>query len=70
MFFLNRYSNLYLNNLKNKSIHKKLDKLARDMNKFPCKTWKKKSKERIKCLTRKRKQKQKQKQKLKNKYKN
>jgi len=67
MFFLNRYSNLYLNNLKNKSNHKKLDKLARDMNKLPCKTWKKKSKERIKCLTRKRKQKHLKK--LKNKYK-
>ena len=67
MLFLNRYSNKDLNNLKNKSIHKKLDKLARDINKFPCKTWKKKSKERIKCLTRK--QKQKQKRKLKNKYK-
>lgn len=41
MFFLNRYSNLYLNNLKNKSIHKKLDKLARDMNKFHVKLGKK-----------------------------
>jgi|MDSY01.1.fsa_nt_gb hypothetical protein len=61
MFFLNRYLNLYSNNLKNKSIHKKLDKLTRDMKKFPCKTWKKNSKERIKCLTRKQKQKQKQK---------
>lgn len=66
--FLNRYLNITLNNIKNKIIDKKLDKLARDMNKFPCKTWKKKSKERIKCLTRKRKQKHLKK--LKNKYKN
>jgi len=39
--FLNRYLNITLNNIKNKIIDKKLDKLARDMNKLPCKTWKK-----------------------------
>ena len=59
--FLNRYLAIPLNNIKNKIIDKKLNKLARTINKMPCKTWKKHSIERKKCLTRKRKEKLKKK---------
>jgi hypothetical protein len=57
--------NHFINQRKNKNIDEKLNKLARYMNNAPCKTWKKHSKERKKCLTRKKKQKLKLKLKLK-----
>ena len=57
--------NPFINQRTNKIIDKKLNKLARYMNNAPCKTWKKHSKERKKCLTHKKKQKLKLKLKLK-----
>ena len=57
--------NHFINQRKNKNIDEKLNKLARYMNNLPCKTWKKHSKEREKCLTRKKKQQHKLKLKVK-----
>ena len=44
---------LFINKRKNKIIDKKLNKIARYMNNLPCKTWKKHSIEKKKCLMRK-----------------